>query len=220
MEEKFECKYCGKSFDSSKALNQHMDATHTANFQSPKVVKKKFTAKSLIPYAIIIFAIGFGAYSLMWAFSVQNQEGLVGSTHIHTDLAVFLDGKEITPFGSQYFVRARDVHVEPGPGEGYVIHVHATGVTLGRFFKTLGMNLDDNCFVTDKKISYCNSEIGTLKMFVKHEGGNWTQNFDYNRYVFSDLDKILLSYGSESQAQLDVQMSKVTDFSRQNSGTE
>lgn len=169
-------------------------------------------------YAIISSIAGIGIYGIIWAVTSPSQIGPIGSTHIHADIAVFLDGRQITPFGPQYYVRASHVHVESGPGEGTVIHIHATGVPLGNFFSTLGMKFNKDCFVSDNKVNYCNSDSKTLKMFVKHEGGNWTQNFDYDKYVFTDLDKILVTYGGETPDQLELHMNAVTDFSKDNSG--
>ena len=219
--EKVQCKDCKKTFDSARALEQHTTAKHSQQsetYKSAQVVKRKFSTKSLAVYAIVVFVAGIVIYGLIWAFTTPNQIGPIGGTHIHADFAVFLDGKQITPFGPQYFVRARHVHVESGPGEGTIIHMHATGVSLGNFFNTLSMKFDKDCFVTDSKVSYCNSADKTLKMFVKHAVGNWTQNSDYDKYVFTDLDKILITYGNETPDQLQLQMNAVTDFAKENSG--
>lgn len=216
--EKVECKHCRKKFDSSRALEQHTATKHPTTYQPAKVVKKKFTFKSLALYGIISTVVGIAIYGLIWAFTSPLQIGPIGSTHIHADIAVFLDGKQITPFGPDYFVRAREAHVESGPGEGTVIHMHATGVPLGRFFKSLNMEFNENCFVTDKRISYCNSGNKTLKMFVKQAGGDWEQNFGYENYVFVDLDKILITSGDETEEELQLQKNAVTDFSKDNSG--
>ncbi len=216
--EKSECKHCGKKFDSSRSLEQHVAAKHSATYQPAKVVKKKFTFKSLTLYVIISAIAGIAIYGIIWAVTSPSQIGPLGSTHIHADIAVFLDGKQITPFGPQYFVRARHVHVETGAGAGTVIHMHATGVPLGNFLSTLGMKFDKDCFVTDNKVSYCNSGNKTLKIFVKHEGSEWEQNFAYDTYVFTDLDKILITYGDETEEELQLQKNAVTDFAKDNSG--
>ena len=229
--EKITCKQCGKKFDSSRSLEQHTAAKHsstaTPTYQPGKVVvAKKFTTKKIGFYAIIFLILGVMGYGLVWALTSPSQIGPLGSTHIHTDFAVFLDGNQITPLGPKYFVRASHVHVEEGAGEGVVIHMHATGVSLGNFFNTLGMKFDQDCFVTDNKVSYCNTassllgQSKTIKMFIKHAGGNWTQSSEYDKYVFTDLDKILITYGNETPDQLQQQMNSVTDFSRENSGTE
>ncbi len=164
---------------------------------------------------IVVFAIVY-----VWSTSSPQGPmpsiGPVGSTHIHADLGLFLDGKEITPLPEKYFVRISEVHMEGGPGVGTVMHMHSTGVPLKMFFNSLGMSFDSKCFQFEGQ-RYCSDETKNLKMLVKHEGGQWEQNTDFESYVFKDLDKILITYGNETPEQIAEQQKQVTDASRLNS---
>ncbi len=210
--EKVECKHCGKKFGNSQALNQHINSKH-AQTESVKQKPVKIKSSKIAVYGIILLAVAGIVYGVYWSISSKSSIGAVGSTHIHADLSIVLDGKQITPFSVKYYVRSPYVHVESGPGAGYVVHIHATGVPLGMFIKSLGMGLDENCFTYDTGVKYCN-DGKTVKMFVKNNNGEWKKNYDFGNYVFESLDKILISYGNETDEELQQQMEKVTDFAK------
>lgn len=214
----FKCPHCGKEFDSESSMNQHSSDAHSTTHHKPRGIK---ISKSVL-YGIggIVFVAIIVAY---FAFAPQSGEsystnfGPLGSTHIHADIGVFLDGEQITPLSVKYFVRAREVHVESGAGAGSVIHMHATGVPLGHFFKTIGMSFDSQCFKLDNGSEYCGNEEKTLRMFVQHYGGEWEESTEFGRYIFRDLDRILVTYGSETPEQIAEQQNSVTSFSPLNS---
>lgn len=196
--------------------------------EAPRKMKIKI-GKSMIYLIIGIVVAGAGGYGVYAFFgsqpggnssaasSLSAPIGPLGSTHIHADFAVFLDGKEITPLPPKYYVRNQFVHVEEGTGPGTVIHMHATNVPIGFFFRSLGMNFNSECFRLDNGKELCNSGDKTLKMFVKHGSGDWAENRQFHTYVFSDLDKILVTYGNETEDEIKRQQDAVTDFAVANS---
>ena len=222
---KFECEVCKKRFDTDVAMKQHKNAKHYHEQKlssheektGPITISKKHAKRIwlyLAVLAVLVF-IGWGIYA---AITNPNQIGALGSTHIHADLAIYLDSHKLTPLGPKYFVRSQYMHMEEGPGAGSVLHMHATDVPLSLFVRSLGMNFDKNCFKLDTGVQYCNQNDKTLKMFVKHGNKTWEQNSEYEKYVFKNLDKILISYGNETEPQLKQQMDSVTDFAKDNSG--
>lgn len=241
----FKCESCGKIFDNEPAMRQHFNDKHVERpVPQPSVPPAPVAAQSVPSrdehrvkfkvgkgalYAIVVVAVvalaGFGAYwyvstnpgSGSGSESLSAPIGPLGSIHSHADFALFLDGEEVTPLGTSYFVRNAFVHVESGAGAGTVIHMHATNVPLGFFFRSLGMNFNSECFRLDNGMEYCNEGGRTLKMFVKHEGGEWEENRQFHTYVFQDLDKILITYGDETSEEIAVQQNSVTDFSIANS---
>lgn len=218
--DKYECDICRRKFGSETALKQHVNSKHREKLENKETHKTKLKLpKKSSTYLILFFivlVIGFIVYRGVNT-TLGPQIGQLGSTHIHADIGIYLDGKEITPIPPQYYVKGPYMHFEGGPGAGTVIHMHAVNVPLVLLLKSMGMNLDPNCFYLDNGQKYCTSADKTLKMFVKHENENWTQNYDYGNYVFDDLDKILISYGNENQESLEEQMNSVTDYSRDNS---
>ena len=112
-------------------------------------------------------------------------------------------------------VKAQYAHIEGMDGE--VIHVHATGINTGDYFKTLGMRLSDNCFVLNKRLGgqkkFCTDETNTLKFFV-----NGNPNDLYDDYFIKDLDKILISYGPKDE-DVSEQLASITDKANIESGS-
>ena len=86
--------------------------------------------------------------------------------------------------------------------------MHATNVPLGLFFKSIGMKFSSDCFELDTGEKHCDGG----KMFVKRAGGEWERNYEMEKYVFRDGDKVLISYGNETEEQLKQQMQSVDSF--------
>ncbi|HLC76696.1 MAG TPA: hypothetical protein VJH04_00675 [archaeon] len=122
-------------------------------------------------------------------------------THEHADFAVFLNGEQYD-FSQERFMTFNNTElselVDLHDMKGNIIHKHAKGITLGYFFGTLGIKFSSTCFVAESE--YC----GPLKMFV-----NGQPNYDFGDYKFNDLDRILISYGDETEEQIANQISSV-----------
>ncbi len=147
---------------------------------------------------LIVIALLFVA-----ACGSQPRIGPVGSVHSHAGLKVYLEGQELDLSQQKYMVRQPWVHVEDMRGD--IVHVHATGVTVGEFFRTLGMKFTDECFKLDSGKEYCTEGDKTLKFYV-----DGTPNTDFDKYLFGPHDKILISYGSETEEELKAQLDSVT----------
>src|SRR3989338_6922984 len=179
--EKVSCGVCGKKFKTGDALNQHRNDAHaqkqtgTAKAQNSK---NKLSRGKMLAIGIPLVVILLIAYGIYWAVTTEGI-GTLGSTHIHADFAVYLDGTPITPLPEQFFVASPYMHVETGPGAGTVIHMHASNAPLKMFFNSLGMKFNSECFEANSDNKYCNDAANTLKMFVKHNNTTWEQNFEY-----------------------------------------
>ncbi len=129
--------------------------------------------------------------------------GPVGSAHIHADFKAYVDGQPLDFAKREYMVKAPFVHIESM--DGNTIHIHATGVIIDDFFRTLGMRLTNECFKhPDGK--YCTNEGKTLKFYVNGEPDE-----SYGNYVMRDLDKILISYGDETPDELAQQLTTIAE---------
>ena len=81
-------------------------------------------------------------YCLLTIFALfligcTNKEsfGPYGSTHSHADFKVYILGKPLNFNSPQYQVMEELTHIENNDGD--ILHVHATGLTLGYFLKSL-----------------------------------------------------------------------------------
>lgn len=130
--------------------------------------------------------------------------GALRSTHQHADIKVYINGQSIDFSQKRYQLAARFIHFEEGIGD--VIHTHATGLALGHLFKSLGMDFNNNCIVFERQ-SYCSNGGKTLKFYVNRQ-----PNKEFGNYVVRELDKILISYGIEDEAELQNQLNSVTNL--------
>lgn len=130
--------------------------------------------------------------------------GALRSTHQHTDVKVYINRQAIDFSQKKYQLAARFIHFEDGIGD--VVHTHATGMTMLHLFKSLGMDFSHECIVYEKQ-SYCNNGDKTLKFYVNKQLNN-----EFANYIIKDLDKILVSYGSENDSELQKQLDYVTNL--------
>lgn len=147
--------------------------------------------------------------------------GVLGSQHIHADWKIYTNGKALDDSTLEPLAMDMSkmdnkltsslIHLDkgaPAPEKtGHIIHMHATGVPLWMFFKSVGMDFNKDCLAFSDGQKFCNDGTKTLKFYV-----NGVPNNEWENYVFRDLDKILISYGSEED--LSEQINSITDFAR------
>ena len=146
--------------------------------------------------------------------------GILGSQHIHADWKIYIDGKALDFFDKSHMERMRNnqpvssfIHVDsgaPAPEKtGDILHMHATGIPLWIFFKSIEMDFNKDCINLENKGKFCSEGNKKLKFFV-----NGKESSEFENYVFKDLDKILISYGDENEQEIKNQMASITDFAK------
>lgn len=130
--------------------------------------------------------------------------GHLKSSHLHADVKVYINGRALDFSQRKYQLTSSFIHFEDGIGD--VIHTHATGLTVGHMFKSVGINFNNNC-ITSEGQSYCNESDKKLKFYV-----NGQPNNEFDNYVIKDLDKYLISYGDESETELQKQLTSITNL--------
>lgn len=142
-------------------------------------------------------------------FACEKPEPILGDVHEHADFKVYLNG-EAYDFAQDKYMSTDShklsnfTHLHGGDGE--IIHKHMSTITLADFFQSLGMQFNEECFVTDDFTSYCNDKTNTLKFYV-----NGKRNGEFGEYELSDLDQILISYGDDSSEEIEAQLASVSD---------
>lgn len=130
--------------------------------------------------------------------------------HAHADLMVYVNGKPLDLSPAKY-QSTKEKELDPDThlhaGNGKIVHLHKRGVTLAQFFKSLGMELAAACLQLDDGKKYCTDGTKSLKLDVNGEA----ISDQFSDYQPQDLDRILISYGSETQTQLNKQLDSVTD---------
>lgn len=230
------CDECNRNFASDAALAQHNSDKHGSvskhdmkqmkkqeremkqRTEQDKVSRKKKIRTITIIAVVALAVIALGAFVIYLPkpepTGSPGRIGPVGSTHQHADFKVYILGEQLDFTSPRYQVRAREVHIEGGDDD--VIHKHATGVTVGHFFRTLGFAINFTCIRTDSNEQYCSNEDATLKYLLKKDGMEWEQVNSLSDYEIRDLDKYLITYGNETD--VSGQQNSVTDKARIESG--
>jgi hypothetical protein len=138
-----------------------------------------------------------------------------GTAHIHADFKMYVEGKEWNLFKEKNFEKNKFVHFHPTtnpkkPNEN-VIHVHAGGISLAQFLRTLGVEMTNECLIIED-IKYCENGSKMLKLYVNGEIIS-----DPERYKIKDLDKILISFGNENEAEIKDQLNSIDNNAKTHS---
>lgn len=141
--------------------------------------------------------------------SLLSGVGPLKSTHLHADVKVYINGKAVDFSQSKYQLTTSFIHFEERVGD--VIHIHATGLTVGHMMKSVGMDMNNNCILFEKN-NYCNEDSKKLRFYVNGRLKN-----DFDNYIIKDLDKILISYGTESDVELQKQLDSITNLAAKSS---
>ena len=142
----------------------------------------------------------------------NSKTGILGSQHVHADFKVYINEKPLNFADSRYYMKSSFLHLDDNQNKedaSGVLHMHATGVPLWVFFKSIGMDFDKNCITLENKEKLCNNGNKKLKFYVNGKESN-----EFENYVFNNLDKILISYGNENQQEIQKQLDSITDFAK------
>ena len=138
-------------------------------------------------FAVIAVIVGYAAYifatDLPSAPGGPENAGALGSEHSHAGILVKIFGDTFDFSAPAYQIKSSWIHFEGN--DGTTIHKHATGVTLGYLFESLGLGLDDQCYEFQDGRSFCTNEDYSLKFFINGEQVN-----DIRDYEINEDDKI------------------------------
>jgi len=151
--EKTECEICGRKFGEEKSLQQHMQTKHEKEEKEFKSKKSSASMKKIGLYAIVVIVVIGIIYILFLATQiVPTGIGPVGSEHTHSTFTLTINGKTVDFSSPAEQMHTKEVHFENADGK--TVHKHATGITIGYFFKTIPLAFNENC-MEFKNVSYC-----------------------------------------------------------------
>lgn len=165
--------------------------------------KRKQTLIAVGVLSVIAAIVGYSGYT----FATMDQNvpgspenaGALGSEHSHAAILVKVFGDTFDFSAPAYQIKSSWIHFEGR--DGSTIHKHATGVTLGFLFETLGLGLDDQCYVFQDGRSFCTNEDYSLKFYINGEKVS-----DIRDYEIEEDDRILISYGGETPEEIEAQL--------------
>ena len=127
--------------------------------------------------------------------------------HYHANFAVFVDGARVDLSGDRYMeeISACVTGAEVQPrgrahlhsGDHDVVHVHHDGVTWGHFLANLRYGLGDDYLAVDGGPLLTETGGKTLKLIL-----NGQPQFAVDGELIRSGDRLLISYGAESEAEV------------------
>ncbi len=166
--------------------------------------KRKSNLIAVGVFAVIAVIVGYSVYM----FVTMDQStvpggpenaGALGSEHAHSGILLKIFGDTFDFSGTAFQIKSPWIHFEGN--DGTTMHKHATGVTVGYLFSTLPVNVDDDCFEFGDGRSFCTNEDYSLRIFINGEPVTGIRD-----YEISEDDKILISYGAETEDEIESQL--------------
>ena len=149
---------------------------------------------------------------LIFENGMENSQGVprAVSYHTHADFKAVLNGEEIDFNKPRYDEVYPYAHLHlSNPDGGKIIHFEGMpNITLGMFFESLGMQFNSTCFVLDDGKGHCNNLDKRIRFFV-----NGQENFHFDLYWPQDANRILITYGNYTDAEIEEHMNGVTNDS-------
>jgi len=169
--------------------------------------KQKNTLLAVGILGVIGLIVGFASYQFVTMGTdtpgAPPGAGKLGDEHQHASMLVRIFGDKFDFSATTYQIKSSWIHFEES--DGNTIHRHSSGVTLGYLFETLGIGIDENCYIFSDGREFCTNEDYSLKYYINNETVN-----NINDYVIQDDDRILISYGNETRAQITDQLNELT----------
>ncbi len=185
------CEICGKKFGDQKSLAQHIEAKHS---KEEKQFRQKKASRSTKKIGLYL-GIGVAIIGILYVFFLATQVaptgiGPVGEIHIHFPLKVVINGEQYNFEQPQFIERNHATHFHSGAADK--IHVHARGVTVDYFLKSIGINISNGCMEFNKA-TYCTATGKKLSLLIN---GQEKQEQEFKNFVLSnDGDTVSIIYG-------------------------
>ena len=165
--------------------------------------KTNLTATGIL--ILIAVIVGYASYEFLTMDAnipgAPPGAGKLGDEHEHASILVRIFGDKLDFSSPAYQIKSSWIHFEES--DGTTIHRHSTGVTLGYLFGSLGFTSTDDCFAFPDGRTWCTShdEDYSLKYYINHQIEK-----DINDYIIEEGDRILITHGGETPAQIEEQL--------------
>jgi hypothetical protein len=170
-----------------------------------KISKSKRKNSLMATAILVLIALIVGYAGFVFVTSDTNAPGAppgagkLGDEHIHASILVRIFGDKFDFSVPTYQIKSSWIHFEES--DGTTVHRHSSGVELGYLFDTINIGIDNKCYIFPDGRQFCSNEDYSLKYYINHKLVN-----DVYDYVFEDDDRILITYGSETPDQIEIQL--------------
>ena len=168
--------------------------------------KRKNTLLAVGILGLIGLVVGYASFAFVTMGTdtpgAPPGAGKLGDEHEHASLLVRIFGDKFDFSATTYQIKSSWIHFEES--DGNTIHRHSSGVTLDYLFETLSIAIDEDCYIFADGRQFCTNEDYSLKYFINDNSVN-----NINDYVVQEDDRILISYGSETEDQIADQLNEL-----------
>jgi len=168
--------------------------------------KRKNTLLAVGILGLIGLIVGYASFTFVTtpvgAPGSPPGAGILGDEHEHASVLVRIFGDKFDFAATTYQIKSSWIHFEES--DGNTVHRHSSGVTLNYLFESLGIGIDEDCYIFGDGRQFCTNEDYSLKYFINGDSVN-----SINDYVVQDDDRILISYGGETEEQINQQLNEL-----------
>ncbi|MDA1079819.1 MAG: hypothetical protein O2840_04000 [bacterium] len=123
-------------------------------------------------------------------------------TDIQASFAIFTNGTFRIFTASMYHNLSQDAYIEASNPN--LVQVTKMGTTWNDFFSTLPFELTATCLTTGTKETFCSGKKGELQFYL-----NGVKNDNALDQEIANGDRLLVTFGSESEAQIRQQIERI-----------
>ncbi len=123
-------------------------------------------------------------------------------TDTQASFAIFTNGTFRIFTAGMYHNLSQDVYIDASNPN--IVQVKKGGTTWNDFFSTLPFTLTPECLTTGTKETFCTGNRGTLKFYINGERRDSALSQE-----IKEGDKLLVTFGNESDAQIKKQINKI-----------
>ena len=168
--------------------------------------KRKSTLLAVGILGLIGLIVGYASFTFVTtpvgAPGSPPGAGILGDEHEHASVLVRIFGDKFDFAATTYQIKSSWIHFEES--DGNTVHRHSSGVTLNYLFESLGIGIDEDCYIFGDGRQFCTNEDYSLKYFINGDRVN-----SINDYVVQNDDRILISYGGETEEQINQQLNEL-----------
>ena len=168
--------------------------------------KRKSTLLAVGILGLIGLIVGYASFTFVTtevgAPGSPPGAGILGDEHEHASVLVRIFGDKFDFAATTYQIKSSWIHFEES--DGNTVHRHSSGVTLNYLFESLGIGIDEDCYIFGDGRQFCTNEDYSLKYFINGDSVN-----SINDYVVKNDDRILISYGGETEEQVIAQLNEL-----------
>lgn len=121
---------------------------------------------------------------------------------VQASFAIFTNGTFRVFTANMYHNLSQDAYIEASNPN--IVRVKKSGTTWNSFFSTLPFKLTSECLTTGTKETFCSGNKGTLKFYINGE-----KSTNALSQEIKDGDKLLVTFGLESEAQIRQQIERI-----------